>query len=86
VDHTENDVSNNSSIVVFVAMVIFLLSPCLAKVEGYTYRHTLIGGFMMYAVEMSSGAMIYKPSFINKCSGIENFFQNKESRLNWDGL
>jgi hypothetical protein len=33
--------------------------------EGYTYRHTdWWEGFMKYAVEMGSGAMIYIPSFI----------------------
>jgi hypothetical protein len=41
-DRMEDDVSNNSSIAayVFVAAVTFLPSRCLAKIEGYTYRHT----------------------------------------------
>jgi hypothetical protein len=40
--HIGNDRSKNSSIVasVFVTMVRFLLSRCLATVGGYTYRHT----------------------------------------------
>jgi hypothetical protein len=29
-----------------------------------------MGGFMKYAVEMGSGAMIYIPSFINIGSGV----------------
>jgi hypothetical protein len=55
-------VSNNSSIVacVFVATLTFLLSLCLAKIEGYTY-----------AVEMRSGAMIYIPRFIKIGSGVQ---------------
>jgi hypothetical protein len=38
---------------------------------GYTYRHTdWLEGFMKYATEMSSGAMIYITSFIKIGSGI----------------
>jgi hypothetical protein len=35
---------------------------------GYAYRWV---GFMKYAVEMGSGAMIYIPSFIKIGSGIQ---------------
>jgi hypothetical protein len=56
--HTENDASNNSSIVayVFVTTVThlpscclatirgFLPSRCLATIGGYTYRHRMMGG------------------------------------------
>jgi hypothetical protein len=56
----EKDTSNNSSIVVcvFIAAVRFSQSRCLAKMGGYTYRHT-DWGFMTYAFEMGSGAVIY---------------------------
>jgi uncharacterized RmlC-like cupin family protein len=38
----------------------------------YTYRHTdWWEGIMEYAAEMSSGAMIYIPSFIKTGSGIQ---------------
>jgi hypothetical protein len=42
----EIDASNNSSVVacVFVAVVTFSLSRCLATVGRYTYRHRLIRG------------------------------------------
>jgi hypothetical protein len=84
--HIGNNVSNNSSIVacVFVAVVTFLPSGCLptirgflpsrclAAVRGYTYRHTdSWEGFMKYAVEMGSGAVIYISSFIKAGSGIQ---------------
>jgi uncharacterized RmlC-like cupin family protein len=37
----------------------------------YTYRHTdWWEEFIMYAIEMGSGAMIYIPSFIRTGSGI----------------
>jgi hypothetical protein len=40
-DRIENNVSNNSSIVVcvFIAAVTFLLSHCLATIREHTYRH-----------------------------------------------
>jgi hypothetical protein len=45
---------------VFVAMATFLLSPCLAKVEGYTYRHTdWWQGFMKYAAELRCHNIIH---------------------------
>jgi hypothetical protein len=38
---------------------------------GHTYRHTgLYEGYIKYAVEMDSGAMVYIPSFIQIGSGI----------------
>jgi hypothetical protein len=44
-DCIENNMSNNYFIVasVFVAVVTFLPSHCLAKIVGYTYRHRLMG-------------------------------------------
>jgi hypothetical protein len=71
-----NNTSNNSSIVacVFVAEVTFLLSHCLATIEECICRHTdRWVGFMRYAVEMGSDAMIYIPSFIKIGSGIQKF-------------
>jgi hypothetical protein len=41
-------------------------------IEGYTYRHTeRWEGFMKYAVEMGSGAMIYTSSYIKLGSGTQ---------------
>jgi hypothetical protein len=57
---------------VFVAAVTFWPSPYLVTIRGYTYRHTdCWQRFMKYAVEMGSGAMIYKSSSINIVSGIQ---------------
>jgi hypothetical protein len=74
-EHTENDVSNNTSTV--VAMVMFSLSQRLAKAggllpscslaktvggtHGRTHTHTdrQTEELMKHAVEMGSGAMIY---------------------------
>jgi hypothetical protein len=39
-------------------------------IGGYTHR--LMGGFMKYATEMGSDAMIYMPSFIKTDSSIQN--------------
>jgi hypothetical protein len=67
-DRIENDVSNNSSIVahvLFAAVSFFLPSRCLAKIEGYIYRHMdWWKGFMNYAVNMGSSAMKYQVSYI----------------------
>jgi hypothetical protein len=66
-DHIENDVSNNSSIVacVFVTAITFLPSHCLATIRGYSYRHTdRLEGFLNYAIQMGSGAVTSLPSFI----------------------
>jgi hypothetical protein len=59
-DHIEDDASRNSVVVcVLIAMVMFLSSCCLATTGGYTHRHKdRWKGFMKYAVEMGSGAMI----------------------------
>jgi hypothetical protein len=59
---------------VFVAAGTCLPSRYLATIGGYTYRHTdKWEGFMKYAVEMGSGAMIYTyiPSFIKTGSAIQ---------------
>jgi hypothetical protein len=44
-DHTENDASDNSSIVacVFIATGTCLPSRCLVTMKGYTYRHRHTG-------------------------------------------
>jgi hypothetical protein len=76
----ENDAFNNFSVgaCVFVAAVTFLPSRCLATIRGYTYRRTDSSeGFMKYAIEMSSGAMIYIPSFIKIDSSIQKL-------MGWD--
>jgi hypothetical protein len=74
-DHIENDGSNNYIVAcVFVAVVTFLPSSCLATIRGYTYRHThWWWGFTKYTAEMDSGAMIYSyiASFIKIASGIQ---------------
>jgi hypothetical protein len=79
-DSTENDASNNSTVVP-VAAVTFLLSSCLATIRGYTYRHTdgLGGGFMKYTVEMGSGDMIYIPSFIEIGSAIQELITDTQA-------
>jgi hypothetical protein len=74
----ENDPSNNSSIVacVFVTAVTFLLTRFPAAMGEYTHRHTdWWEGFMKYAVEMGSGAMIDIPSFIKISSGIRKLIR-----------
>lgn len=43
---------------VLVAEVICLLNRCLETIVGYTYRHRLMCGFVKYAAETDSGAMI----------------------------
>jgi hypothetical protein len=79
-DRIENDASNNSPIAacVFVAAVTSLPSRYLATIGGYTYRHTdWLEGFIKYAVEMGSGAMIYTPSFIKSSSEIQKVIGGK---------
>jgi hypothetical protein len=48
-DHIENDASNNSSIVarVFLTLVPFLTSRCLAMIGEYTDTHTHTGSNMI---------------------------------------
>jgi hypothetical protein len=77
-DRIENDASNISSIVacVFVAAVTFLPSRCLATIGGYTYGHTYWGeGFMKYAIDICSVAMMCIPSFIQIGSGIQKLIR-----------
>jgi hypothetical protein len=72
-DRIENDSSNSYSIVAWIVIAAVTFSPSrfLATIGRYTYRHTdLWEGFMKYAVEMSSGVMIYIPSFIKIGSDI----------------
>jgi hypothetical protein len=61
-DRMWKDVCNNYFIVacIFLVALSSLRSRCLSTVIVYTYRHTgWWEGFMKYAVQMSSGAMIY---------------------------
>jgi hypothetical protein len=83
--HIKNDESSNSSIVacVFVTVVTFLTSRCLATTEHfneplpsndrgmYIQTQRQRRGIFNYAVEMGSGALIYVPSFIKIGSGIQ---------------
>jgi hypothetical protein len=53
---------------------------------GYTYRYTdQWEGFMKYAVETGSGAMIYSyiPSFIKIGSGIQNLRGYTDTQTAW---
>jgi hypothetical protein len=60
----------------FVAAGTSLSSSYLAMIGGHTYRHTdWWEGFMKYAVEMSSGVMIYIRSFIKINSGIQKLIR-----------
>jgi hypothetical protein len=84
-DRIENDTSNNSSIIacIFVAAVTFISSRFLAKIGRYTYRHTdRWEGFMKYAAEMGSGAMIYIPNFVKIGSGIRKLIEGV-SQTHW---
>jgi hypothetical protein len=69
----ENDASMNPSIVacVFAATIKFLPIRCVASVAGSHTDTDRWEGFIMYAVEMGSGAMIYIPSFVNIGSGFQ---------------
>jgi hypothetical protein len=70
-DRVEHDMYNNSSmfVCVFVAAVKCLPSRCLATLDGiHIETHRLMGG--IYEVRRW-GAMIYIPSFVKCCSGIQ---------------
>jgi hypothetical protein len=73
-DHIQNDASNKHSIVVFIRChgnVFTEPMPC-NDTRGYTYGHEdWWQGFMKYAVEMGSVAMIYIPSSMKIGSGIQ---------------
>jgi hypothetical protein len=45
---------------------------------SYSRRNTQ--GFVKYAIEMGSVAMIYVPSFIKTCSGIQDSLTHRELR------
>jgi hypothetical protein len=50
----------------------------------YTHRHTdRWEGFMEYAVEMGSGAMIYIPSFMKSDLGIQKLLGRITTRTTW---
>jgi hypothetical protein len=72
-DRIEDDASNNSSIaaLVFIAAVTFLRSRGLAKMGDTRIDTDWWEGFIMYAIEIGSGAMICIPSFIKIGSGIQ---------------
>jgi hypothetical protein len=64
---------------VFVAALTFLLSRCLATIQGYTFRNTDFSeGFMKYAVDVGSGAMIYIPNFIKTDSDIQKLIRETQ--------
>jgi hypothetical protein len=55
---------------------------CLVTIGGYRYRHRdWWEGFMKYAVEMDSGAMIYIPSVIEIGSGIQKLMGGGGSQI-----
>jgi hypothetical protein len=59
---------------IFVAAVTFLPNRCLATIDGFTCRHTdWWEGFIKYAVQMDSDAMICMQNFIKTSSGIQKF-------------
>jgi hypothetical protein len=73
-EYTDTSVQQFSTVArVFVAAETCLPSICLATIgEIHIQTHTdLWEGFMKYAVEMGSGAMIYIPSFIYIGSSIQ---------------
>jgi hypothetical protein len=54
----------------------YLPSRCLATIEGYTHRNTdWREGFIKYAIEMGSNAMVYIQSFIKIGSGIQTLIE-----------
>jgi hypothetical protein len=68
------DVSNNSVIVasVFISAVKLLPCRCLGTIGRFTCRHRdRWERFKKYAAEKDSGAMIYTPSSVKICVGIE---------------
>jgi hypothetical protein len=68
-DRTENDESNNSSI---VTCAYVFNDPLPSSHRRNTYTNTdWWEGFMKYAVGMDSGTMIYIPSFIAIGPGIQ---------------
>jgi hypothetical protein len=88
--------SKNSSAVVFVTSVTFLLCRCLAREMrflrsrclstrgGYTRRHTdWWEGFMKYAVEMGTGATTHIPSFIKIGLAIQNWLGGIHRQTAW---
>jgi hypothetical protein len=53
---------------------------------GYTYRHTdWWEGFIKYADEMDSGAMIYIPRFIKTGSGIQKLLDGDTHKHRQEG-
>jgi hypothetical protein len=77
-DRIENDASNNSSIVAHIrCRGNFYAEPLPSNDRrGYTQRHTdWWEGFMKYAVEMGSCAMMYIPRFIKTCSAIQTLIR-----------
>jgi hypothetical protein len=55
--------------------------------EGYAYRDTdRWEGFIKYAVEMGSGAMMYIPNFIKTGSGIHELTGNSQTHRHTDRM
>jgi hypothetical protein len=85
----ENAASNDSTIVAgaSVAAVKSLPSRYLAIRVGYTYKHTVWwDGFMNYAVETGSCAIIYTLSFIKFGSHIQKLMQVDTQAYNFFSL
>jgi hypothetical protein len=76
-DHIENDASNSYSTVACIRCHGNVFTePLPSNDRGYKYRHTdWWEGFMKYANEMGSAAMIYLRSFINTDSGIQKLIR-----------
>jgi hypothetical protein len=70
---------------VLVAPGTFLLSRFLATIRGYEYRHTdWREGFIKYAVDTGSGAVMYIPSFIKIVSVIQKLIRGiTDTQTTW---
>jgi hypothetical protein len=63
-DHIENDTSNNSSIIACNRCHSVFTEQLPSSNTGFTYTDWW-EGFMMYAIEMGSGTMIYTSNLMN---------------------
>jgi hypothetical protein len=59
--------------------------PLPSYERGYTYRHTALwDGFMKYAAEMASSAIIYIPGFVKIASPIQMLIHtDTQTARNW---
>jgi hypothetical protein len=62
---------------VFVAAGTCIPRRCLVAIRGYAYRHKTDERDLWYAIEIGSGAVIYKASFIKFVSGIQKLIAGK---------